>query len=140
MSARGSPPASPHRLGILMSPVGRFLECRDCHVNFEFPDGAQFDAVARQFQSHLGGSPIRTPDWRIGDIAEDTPRTERRFVIVRYEGRVPAMASCGNCERKFFSPTTLAHDAVGAEEYLRRKFDVHDCPSDIEDRDRRRLF
>jgi hypothetical protein len=123
-----------------MSPVGRFLECRDCHVSFEFPDGAEFDEVAKQFQSHSCGSPIRIPDWRIGDIAEGTPRTERRFVIFRYEGRVPAMASCANCERKFFTPTTLARDAVGAGEYLRRKFDVHDCPNEIEERDRRKLF
>jgi hypothetical protein len=54
-------------------------------------------------------------------------RTDRQFVIVRYEGRVPAMASCGKCDRKFFTPTTLARDAIGAEEYLGRKFDVHEC-------------
>lgn len=29
-------------------------------------------------------------------------------MIVRYEGRVPAMASRTKCERKFFTPTTLA--------------------------------
>lgn len=129
MSASSSPPSSPHRIGLLMSPVGRFLECKDCHVSFEFPDGAGFDAVAKQFQSLLCGSPSRIPNWRIGDIAEGTRRIERCFVIVRYEGRVPAMASCGNCERKFFTPTTLSRDAVGAEEYLRRKFEVHDCPN-----------
>jgi hypothetical protein len=54
-------------------------------------------------------------------------RTDRHFVIVRYEGRVPTMASCAKCDRKFFTPTTLANDAIGAEEYLGRKFDVHEC-------------
>jgi hypothetical protein len=123
-----------------MSPVGRFLECRDCGLTFEFPDGTQFDAVAKQFQLQLCGSPIHIPDWRIGDISKVTPRTERRFVIVRYEGRIAAMASCAKCERKFFTPTTLARDPIGAEEYLVRKFDVHNCPAEIEERGRRRLF
>jgi hypothetical protein len=54
-------------------------------------------------------------------------RTDRQFIIVRYEDRVPAMASCGKCDRKFFTPTTLDRDAIGAEEYLGRKFDVHEC-------------
>jgi hypothetical protein len=41
------------------------------------------------------------------------------------------MASCGKCDRKFFTPTTLTHDAIGAEEYLGRKFDVHECEESI---------
>ena len=113
MSAGSSPP--PHRIGILLSPVGRFLQCRD---------GAKFGAIAKQFESHLCLSPIRIPGWH----------TDRGFVIVRYDGKVPAMASCAKCQRKFFTPTTLARDAVGAEEYLGRKFDVHDCPAEVEER------
>jgi hypothetical protein len=140
MPASSSLPPSPHRIGILMCPVGRFLECKDCELSFEFPDGAQFDAVAKQFQSHLCGPPIRISDWLIEKIVKDGApvpnRSERRFVIVRYESKVPAMASCAKCERKFFTPTTLARDAIGAEEYLVRKFDVHDCPAEIEDRGR----
>jgi len=50
------------------------------------------------------------------------------------------MASCAKCQLKFFTPETFARDAVGAEEYLARKFDVHDCPAEIEERNRRRLF
>jgi hypothetical protein len=53
---------------------------------------------------------------------------ERRFVILtRFEGNVPAMASCANCQRKFFTPNTLARDAVAAERYLAHKFDGHKC-------------
>ena len=123
MSAGNSSPP-PHRIGILMSPVGRFLQCRDCQLSYTFPDGAKFGAIAKQFESHLCLSPLRIPGWH----------TDRRFVIVRYEGKVPAMACCAKCQQKFFTPTTLARDAVGAEEYLGRKFDVHDCPAEIEER------
>jgi len=53
---------------------------------------------------------------------------ERKFVILRYEGKVPAMASCAKCQRKFFAPTTYWGDPLGAQEYLLGKFDVHECP------------
>jgi hypothetical protein len=55
---------------------------------------------------------------------------ERRFVIVRYEGKVPAMASCAKCQRKFFTPATYARDSDEADVYLRRKFDLHSCPKE----------
>jgi hypothetical protein len=113
-----------------MSRTGRFLKCRDCQIIFTFPDRAQFGSIAKQFESHLCGSPIGIPGWR----------TERGFIIMRYEGEVPAMASCAKCQLKFFTPETFVRDAVGAEEYLARKFDVHDCPAEIEERNRRRLF
>ncbi len=117
MSAISSPPAPPHRIAILMSPEGRFLQCRDCHLTYTFPDGLKFGVVAKQFYAHSCVTPLRKPAWQ----------TDRRFVILRYEGKVPALASCGRCERKFFTPTTLARDVVGAEEYLGRKFEVHEC-------------
>ena len=62
---------------------------------------------------------------------------ERRLVVLRYEGKVPAMASCTNCERKFFTPALFASDAVAAERYLTHKFDLHRCPED-KGRDERR--
>ena len=43
------------------------------------------------------------------------------------------MASCAKCESKFFAPATLAHDAIGAEEYLGQKFDLHVC-AEIEEK------
>ena len=120
MSASSSP-SPPHRIAILMSSVGRFLQCRDCQLSFTFPVGAQFGTIAKLFGPYQCNSPIHISGWH----------TDRRFVIVRYEGKVPAMASCAKCERKFFTPTTLARDAVGAEDYLGQKFDVHQCRREI---------
>jgi len=37
------------------------------------------------------------------------------------------MASCAKCQRKFFTPNTYYNDGVGALEYLRSKFDWHEC-------------
>ena len=96
---------------------GPFLQCRDCQLTYTFPDGAKFGTIEKKFESHLCLSPILSQGYR----------TDRRLIIVRYEGKVPAMASCTNCQRKFFTPTAPASDAVGAEEYLGRKFDTHDC-------------
>jgi len=100
-----------------MSPAGRFLECADCQTSFKFPDGAEFSEIAKQFESHLCGSAISISGCR----------TQRRFIIVRHEGEVPAMASCAKCQLKFFTPATFAHDSVGAELYLLDKFDLHEC-------------
>jgi hypothetical protein len=52
----------PHRVAILMSPAGRFLQCRDCQLSFPFPAGAHYDATVKQFESHLCSSPIRSKD------------------------------------------------------------------------------
>ena len=117
MSKATSSPPPRHRIGILMSPAGRFLECADCQIGFEFPEGAEFGAIAKQFESHLCGPPIGILGWR----------TERRLVIVRHEGKVAAMASCAKCQLKFFTPATFARDPVGAELYLLDKFDLHEC-------------
>ena len=131
MSAHRPPPPSPHHIGILMSPVGRFLECRDCKLIYIFPDGVQFSTIAKEFEIHPCTSPIRISDWLIEDIVKDgapVPNpSERRFVIVRYEGEVPIMASCAKCARKFFTPTTLARDAIGAERCMYHKYHLHRC-------------
>ena len=107
----------PHHIGIIMSPVGRFLQCRECQLTYTFPDGAKLGTIAKQFGSHLC----------LSLICSAGKQTDRRLVIVRHEGKIPAMASCTKCQRKFFTPTALASDAVGAEEYLGRKFDGHVC-------------
>lgn len=117
MASSPPPPHPRHRIGIVMSSVGRFLQCGDCQLSYTFPEGVQYDTLAKQFESHLCLSPIRSPDWC----------TDSRFVIMRYEGKVPAMAACARCKRKFFTPATFARDAVGAEEYLGHKFDLHVC-------------
>ncbi len=109
-----------------MSPVGRFLQCSDCKLSNVFPDGVQFSTIAKEFEVHPCTCPIRIPDWLIENIVKDTAPVpdgpERRFVIVRYEGRVPMMSSCAKCARKFFTPTTLADDAIGAERCMYHKF------------------
>ena len=128
MSASSSPPPA-HRIGILMSPVGRCLRCKDCTLSFDFPDGAQYGAIVKQFESHLCISPLRISSWQVKGSTPDkpVPSSQRGFVILRYDGRVPAMSSCAKCGRKFFTPATFASDAVGAVEYLGQKFDLHVC-------------
>ncbi len=45
-----------HRIGILMSQTGRFLECIHCRLSFTFPPGTQYETIAKQFESHRCGS------------------------------------------------------------------------------------
>jgi PAS domain S-box-containing protein len=45
-----------------MSEAGRFVVCIDCHSSVEFPAGAHYDIIARQFDSHLCGSPYLSQD------------------------------------------------------------------------------
>jgi hypothetical protein len=52
---------------------------------------------------------------------------ERSFVILRYAGKVPMMASCTQCQRKFFTPNIYHGDPIGAEQYLTEKFAAHNC-------------
>jgi hypothetical protein len=52
---------------------------------------------------------------------------ERSFIVLRYEDKVPAMAGCAKCQRKFFTPAVYVRDAAGAQEYLFSKFDRHEC-------------
>jgi hypothetical protein len=114
-----------------MSPVGRFLQCSDCKLSYVFPDEVQFGAIAKQFEVHPCSSPIRIPDSLIKKVVKDGSsvpnRSERRFVIVRHEGEVPMMASCTKCGRKFFTSTTLARDAIGAEQCMYHKYHLHRC-------------
>jgi hypothetical protein len=63
---------------------------------------------------------------------------ERSFVILKYYNKVPAMAGCAKCQHKFFTPNTYYNDHIGAEEYLRGKFDEHMCGG-VDD-PRRRLW
>jgi hypothetical protein len=55
-----SPDSSAHRVGILMSQNGRFLECIRCHLSFAFPPGTQYDTIAKQFESYLCASAVTT--------------------------------------------------------------------------------
>ena len=49
------------------------------------------------------------------------------FIVLRYVNKTPCLASCAKCQRKFFTPNTYYNDPGGAEQYLRDKFDLHNC-------------
>jgi len=54
---------------------------------------------------------------------------EHNFEILRYVNKVPSLASCTKCQRKFFTPgSTFRGDPEGAHEYLQEKFAQHQCP------------
>ena len=62
-----------HPIGIRMSPTGRFVVCIDCRLSVEFPAGAHYDIIARQFESHSCGSPpsiisSAIPDWNSPNV------------------------------------------------------------------------
>ena len=86
MSANSSPPFPIHRIGIIISPVGRVLQCRDCQLSYPFPDGVQFGTIAKMFEPYSCSSPTRLPAWH----------NDRSFVILRREGKVPVLASCAS--------------------------------------------
>ena len=44
--------------------------------------------------------------------------------------KIPAMASCSHCQRKFFTPNSYCNDPTGAAQYLLGRFDVHQCKED----------
>jgi hypothetical protein len=48
--------SSSHPSGVLMSSAGRFVVCINCHLSVQFPAGAHYDPIARQFESHSCGS------------------------------------------------------------------------------------
>jgi hypothetical protein len=64
-----------------------------------------------------------------GHQAEGDPMNtaERTFVILKHVNRVPSLASCTRCQRKFFTPRAYQGDPVGAEQYLLGKFEQHKC-------------
>ena len=58
---------------------------------------------------------------------------ERSFLIVRTSvDKVPFVASCTKCQYKFFTPSDFPRDPVRAEQYLREKFDRHECRKEQE--------
>ena len=49
-------------IGIRMCEAGRFVACIDCRLSVEFPAGAHYDTIAKQFESHSCGSPSLSKD------------------------------------------------------------------------------
>ena len=55
------------------------------------------------------------------------PCQDREFVVLWSAGKVPMMAGCVRCGRKFFTPSTVKRDALVAQAYLEEKFARHAC-------------
>jgi hypothetical protein len=51
-----------HRIAIVMSARGRFLECRHCLLRIQFAAGSRYEVIVKQFESHSCGSPIPSED------------------------------------------------------------------------------
>jgi PAS domain S-box-containing protein len=49
-------------IGIRMCEAGRFVVCMGCRLSVEFPAGAHYDTIARQFEFHSCGSPNLSKD------------------------------------------------------------------------------
>lgn len=60
-------------------------------------------------------------------VLDEKRKLELRFVILRYEGKIPWMAGCTECQRKFFTPNSFAGDQAAAAQYLLDKFVHHKC-------------
>jgi PAS domain S-box-containing protein len=61
MSASSVAQSSPC-IGIRMCDAGRFVVCMGCRLSVEFPAGAHYDTIARQFESHSCGSQSLSKD------------------------------------------------------------------------------
>ena len=75
-----SPAPSPNRFAILMSPAGRFLECLNCRSAIEFPHGALYETVAKEFESHSCTCPNPVKE---NDAPDARNRTSRRSDMIR---------------------------------------------------------
>jgi|ERR1017187_7746998 PAS domain S-box-containing protein len=53
---------SSHPVGVRMSGAGRFVVCIDCRLSVEFPAGAHYDTIAKQFESHSCSVPLLSND------------------------------------------------------------------------------
>jgi hypothetical protein len=81
-------------------------------MTFNFPNGAQYGSIAKQFESHLAAS-------------------SSCGMKASFQWWLRARSVSSNSSHRRLSRETL----WGTEEYLARKFDVHGCPAEIEERD-----
>ena len=80
----------------------------------------------------LGDDPVPDPvhEWRRPqECATLFPAMadQTSLIVLRYVNKTPSLASCAKCQRKFFTPNTYYNDPVSADQYLRDKFELHDC-------------
>ena len=57
---------------------------------------------------------------------------ERRFIVIRYMGETPTLATCTRCHVKFFTPLELIANPQKAEAHLREKYRNHTCKPSFE--------
>lgn len=77
--------------------------------------------------SRYWGQCVEGVRMNIGAAPKTMSIPQRRFVVLKCVYKVPALASCARCQRKFFTPKAYDRDPVGAVQYLIRKFDLHKC-------------
>ncbi len=99
-------------------------QCNQCGQLFTTAPDAQADPekATRDFYAAFAAHEC---------LATNFLRRHRSLVILKYKDKVPILASCTGCHRKFFTLATLLHEPRGAEQYLLEKFDLHECSGDV---------
>ena len=64
-----------HRIALRMSATDRFLLCMDCQLQFEYPLGADYDSIMKQFESHSCTSSDAAVNSREGPSGVELERT-----------------------------------------------------------------
>jgi hypothetical protein len=49
------------------------------------------------------------------------------FLVLKYKGETPVLATCLRCQLKFLTPAEMMGDFMGASEYLSKKYKDHHC-------------
>jgi PAS domain S-box-containing protein len=71
--------SSSHRIGILMCDEGRFVSCIDCHLCLGFPTGADYDTIAKQFESGRCCGPALPKDGAFSGTTGNPSEASNRF-------------------------------------------------------------
>jgi hypothetical protein len=91
---------------------------------------AVFQVCGQTLQSVADGAAsalqeiISCMPWLVGRTRQTA---ERNYIVLKYQGKVPAMAGCEKCQRKFFTPASYSRDAAGAHEHLPSQFNQNEC-------------
>jgi PAS domain S-box-containing protein len=87
-----------------MSDAGRFVVCIGCRLSVEFPAGAHYDTIARQFESHSCGSQSLSKD--------DAPLAKTKNQVLAPEALNPVDFDQNATPMWVFDISTLAFVAV----------------------------
>ena len=110
---------SSHPVGVRMSGAGRFVVCIDCRLSVEFPAGAHYDTIAKQFESHSCSVPLLSND--------DDPLAKAKTFAPPWEGLNRLDFDQNATPMWVFDISTLAFSAVNDAAvrhygYSRREF------------------